>query len=91
MGVIYQDIMEVARKIITMLLSGDPSHGALLRLFGLGPLLALPRDIKKHWYLHTVDDVILVIPKNRLGANHIYEELVEGENMVAYQKDIMPW
>ena len=37
------------RKIITKLLSGDSSHGALLGFFGLGPLLSLSRDIETQW------------------------------------------
>ena len=34
---------------MTMVLSRDPSHGALLRLFGLALWLALSRDMKRQW------------------------------------------
>ena len=40
MGIRCQGVIKVGSKIITMLLSRHPSHGALLRLFGLVRLLA---------------------------------------------------
>ena len=82
-----------------MLLTRHPSHCALLRLFGigqlfalfgLGRLLAFSGDIKKQWELHTVDGVILVTPKNGIGARLINEELAGGKNEVAHQKCLLP-
>jgi len=73
-----------------MLLSRHPSHCAPLRPSGLGRLFAFSGDIKKQWELHTVDDVILVIPKNGIGARHTYKELAGGENGVFYQKSAIP-
>lgn len=86
-----QEVVKVGRKLNTMLLCGDPSHGTPLRPFGLGLLLAFSRDNKMQWQLRTVDDVILVIPKSRFGTNHIYEEHAEGKNRVAHQKYVMLW
>ena len=73
-----------------MLLSRHPSHCAPLRPFRLGRLFAFSGDIKMQWESHTVDDVILVIPKNGIGARYIYEALAAGENGVAYQKCSIP-
>ena len=56
-----------------MLLSRHPSDGTPWRLFGFGWLLGFS-DIKKTWELRA-DDVILVIPKNGVGASHTYEGL----------------
>ena len=78
-------------KIITMLLSRHPSHGAPLRLFELDRLLTFSRNIKEQWEWHAVDDVILVIPKNGVGASDIYEKLAEGENGGAYQNCSILW
>ena len=78
------------RKIITRLPSRHPSHGAPLRLFGLDRLLSFSRDIEKQRELRAVDDVILVIPKNGVGASDIYEELAGSENRFAHQKCVMP-
>ena len=47
--------------------------------------------MKKKWELRTVDDFILVVPKNGVGTTHIYEELARGENRAAYQKFVMSW
>ena len=74
-----------------MLLSRHPSDGTPLRLLGLGWLVAFSRDIKKTWELRA-DDVILVIPKNGVGASHTYEEfaLARVQMGVSYQKEVVP-
>ena len=58
-----------------MLLSRQSSDGTPLGLFGLGWLVVFS-DIKKTGELRA-DDVILVIPKNGVGASHTYHTYEE--------------
>ena len=47
--------------------------------------------MEKKWELRSVDDFILVVPKNGVGTTQISEELARGENRTAYEKFAMPW
>jgi hypothetical protein len=69
-----------------MPLSRHPSYGTSLCLLELGRLLAFPRDIKKQWELCTIDDVILVVPKNGVDASQLNGEPPSGGNRETYQK-----
>ena len=75
-----------------MWLSRHPPYSRPLRFFELGWLVALSRDIKPQWDFHAVDNVILVIAKNGIGASHIYEELAlaRGANGGSYLKYVLP-
>ena len=55
------------------MLSRHPSDGTPLRPLGFGWLVGFS-DIKKTSESRA-DDVIIVIPKNGVGASHTYEEL----------------
>ena len=71
-----------------MLSSSHPSHGALLHSFAVWWWLAF--DIKRQREWCTVDEVILVIPKNGVRASHIMRNLPEVKTGVAYQKLVAP-